>query len=458
MSESGGMSVNCLTAGGQNVATDVKENITTLPANLRPTGATTAMNLTWDSDNKLRSADIHANGTADVNFQYDALGRRVARSGTGGSEVYVQMDQQTIADYPVGGAASTPTSRYVYASYIDEPVVRKGPTSTSTAHFYHRNHQYSVTAITTSIGAVAERYAYTAYGQPTILDASGTVLQTSNFSLRTSYTGREWDATLGLHHFRARWMSGLTGRFFTRDPIGYADGKNLYRTYFVPEHTDPNGQTVCKCTSSQWSSGGGGGNISHSTDFRVTGGACSLLDSRTGGPYFGTSTTCSPYGGPLAGIFSNRGSCCNVPNCENRLAEILNIIEHTADPSVLRNSTIASWFGISAHCVTWTNWYLEDEQTFPAYPNTCIKGPKSLVLDVPIAGGPEHSILILTSCDCSGENCKCFGIDNGFFGGPEHVFELPITSAADGTPLPQITIDQINDFPRENAPGCLSKK
>jgi hypothetical protein len=47
-----------LTAGGQNVATDVKGNITTLPANLRPTGATTAMNLTWDSDNKLRSADI----------------------------------------------------------------------------------------------------------------------------------------------------------------------------------------------------------------------------------------------------------------------------------------------------------------------------------------------------------------------------------------------------------------
>jgi len=104
MSESGGMSVNCLTAGGQTVATDVKGNITTLPVNLRPAGSTTAMNLNWDSDNKLRSADIDANGMADVNFQYDALGRRVARSGTSGSVVYVQMDQQTIADYPVGGA------------------------------------------------------------------------------------------------------------------------------------------------------------------------------------------------------------------------------------------------------------------------------------------------------------------------------------------------------------------
>jgi hypothetical protein len=69
--------------------------------------------------------DIDANGTADVNFQYDALGSRVARSGTGGSVVYVQMEQQTIADYPVGGAASTPKYRYVDASYIDGTVVRK---------------------------------------------------------------------------------------------------------------------------------------------------------------------------------------------------------------------------------------------------------------------------------------------------------------------------------------------
>ena len=229
MSESGGMNVNRLTAGGQNVATDVKGNITTLPVNLRPAGSTTAMNLNWDSDNKLRSADIDANGTADVNFQYDALGRRVARSGTGGSVVYVQMDQQTIADYPVGGAATTPTFRYVYASYIDEPVVRKTAGTGGTLVYFHRNHQYSITAVTTSTGTIAERYAYSAYGHPTILDASGTVLQTSNFSLRYSFTGREWDATLGLHHFRARWLSGLTGRFLTRDPIGFNGGKNLYR-------------------------------------------------------------------------------------------------------------------------------------------------------------------------------------------------------------------------------------
>jgi RHS repeat-associated protein len=242
-----------LTAGGQNVATDVKGNITTLPANLRPSGSTTAMNLNWDSDNKLRSADIDANGTADVNFQYDALGRRVARTGTGGSVVYVQMDQQTIADYPVGGAATTPTFRYVYGSYIDEPVVRKTAGTGGTLVYFHRNHQYSVTAITTSAGAISERYAYTAYGQPTILNASGTVISATTLSNRYSYTGREWDATPGLHHFRARWMSPSAGRFLGRDPIGYEGsewGLYEYVASNVLVMTDPTGEIpiVCRCS------------------------------------------------------------------------------------------------------------------------------------------------------------------------------------------------------------------
>ena len=211
------------------------------------------MNLTWDSDNKLRSADIDANGTADVNFQYDALGRRVARSGTGGSEVYVQMDQQTIADYPVGGAATTPTFRYVYASYIDEPVVRKTDGTGGTLVYFHCNHQYSVTAITTAAGAIAERYAYTAYGQPTILDASASVLSSSAINNRYTYTGREWDATLGLHHFRARWMSPSAGRFLGRDPIGYEGSEwGLYEAFGSrsPKSLDPTGKIIVTCNCS----------------------------------------------------------------------------------------------------------------------------------------------------------------------------------------------------------------
>lgn len=58
---------------------------------------------------------------------------------------------------------------------------------------------------------------------------------------RYMYTGREWDADLALYHYRARMYDPYSGRFCSRDPIGYEDGQNLYRAYFVPSKVDPFG-------------------------------------------------------------------------------------------------------------------------------------------------------------------------------------------------------------------------
>ena len=115
-----------------------------------------------------------------------------------------------------------PTTQYVLA--IASPHELHGeswPSSSTGTSSFCCNQQYSVTAITTSTGTVAERYAYTAYGQLTILDASASVLSSSAINNRYTYTGREWDATLGLYHFWARWMSPIVGRFVNRDPTSY---------------------------------------------------------------------------------------------------------------------------------------------------------------------------------------------------------------------------------------------
>ncbi len=61
--------------------------------------------------------------------------------------------------------------------------------------------QYSIYAYSNSSGAVVERIAHTAYGQPSFMNAAGTVQSTSPNSIRYSYTGREWDASLQLHYF-----------------------------------------------------------------------------------------------------------------------------------------------------------------------------------------------------------------------------------------------------------------
>ena len=100
------------------------------------------------------------------------------------------------------------TYTYYYASYIDEPVMRAGG---SGDRYYHRNQQYSVVALTDSSGSIKERYSYSAFGTPAILDASGSTLTTSADNNRYSYTGREWDDALGLYHYRARLYGSVSG-------------------------------------------------------------------------------------------------------------------------------------------------------------------------------------------------------------------------------------------------------
>jgi len=191
---------------------------------------------------------VGSDGSIEVRHAYDALGRRVSRTQGSATTVFVQSGQQTIADYVAGALPSASTYRYVYASYIDEPVMR-WQTSNSARVYYHRNQQYSVTALTSNTGAVLERYAYTAYGVPTITTATGTLRSVSAHANRYMYTGREWDPTIFQYHYRARMYDANLGRFCSRDPIGYEGSEwNVYEyTESSPlAKTDPKGkESIC---------------------------------------------------------------------------------------------------------------------------------------------------------------------------------------------------------------------
>ncbi len=93
-------------------------------------------------------------------------------------------------------------------------------TVTEVTFGYPRNGQYSITAMTTSSGAVADRNAYTAYGQPTNLKRQRNCASEFFRKQSLTYTDCEWDETLGLHHFLARWMSTLAERLVVRELIG----------------------------------------------------------------------------------------------------------------------------------------------------------------------------------------------------------------------------------------------
>ena len=121
-------------------------------------------------------------------------------------------------------------------------------TITRTAIGFDRGQQFSITAMTNGGGSVVERYAYSAYGTPTITDGAGVVQAVSSEGNRYLYTGREWDEGLSLYHYRARMHDSVSGRFCSRDPIGYVDGQNLYEGYFAPGGLDPLGLSVIEDT------------------------------------------------------------------------------------------------------------------------------------------------------------------------------------------------------------------
>jgi RHS repeat-associated protein len=89
--------------------------------------------------------------------------------------------------------------------------------STANREFLHINNQGSVIALSDSSGNVTTRNTYDEYGIPATTNKG-----------RLGYTGQLYLAELGLYHYKARIYAPEFGRFLQTDPIGYADGMNIY--------------------------------------------------------------------------------------------------------------------------------------------------------------------------------------------------------------------------------------
>lgn len=209
-----------------NVVSDARGRITTDDQ---------ARTFTWDFDDQLKSTTASGTTTA---YTYDALGRRISKVVGGVTTVFLNEgerdDARPLAEFDSGAFARL----YVYGGgQRDQVILMKAGTN---RYFFTQNAHYSVHMVTNDAGAVAEKYRYDAYGQRTVMNASGTVLSTTAIANRLGFTGRYHDET-GLTHFRTRYYQPRYGRFITRDP-DFVDGSNLYGAYYVPNGMDPSGK------------------------------------------------------------------------------------------------------------------------------------------------------------------------------------------------------------------------
>ena len=158
------------------------------------------------------------------------LNRRTSRTAgvsPATEERYVYNRNQVVADLDGSGNL---LRTYVWGTGIDNLLSFTDHVSTNT-YYAIKDHQNTVIALVDETGSVVESYEYSAYGETSVFNASGTELTASAYGNRYTFQGREIDWATGLTYFRARWYDAETGRWLSKDPIGISGGLNLYEAF-----------------------------------------------------------------------------------------------------------------------------------------------------------------------------------------------------------------------------------
>jgi RHS repeat-associated protein len=201
-----------------------------------------SVHYTYVNDERLSSASI---GATVYSMAYDALGRCVKRTISGGPTTYYIYDgERPILEYDTSEAS---VGVNVYGKGIDEILERVAVGADNQWHAYYlqQNHEGSVTHLTDGAGTVIEKYRYDAFGAPTIYAPNWSVRSSTMYDNRFLFTGREYAATyrstyntaaFKFYEYRARAYNPQLGRFMSEDPKLFgADDYNLFRYC----HNDP---------------------------------------------------------------------------------------------------------------------------------------------------------------------------------------------------------------------------
>jgi len=157
-------------------------------------------------------------GTVDyrTNYVYDALNRRIAEQvDADGAGVSSPVTTWTVFDgenpYADFNGAGTLTERYLHGAAVDALLARSD--ASGVTDWYLTDRLGSVRDIVDTSGTVLYHTGYDSFGNKVSTTGSG--------GDRFGFTGREHDAALNLYYYRARFYDPATGRFVSKDPIGF---------------------------------------------------------------------------------------------------------------------------------------------------------------------------------------------------------------------------------------------
>jgi len=173
-------------------------------------------------------------------YFYNVDNLRVQKTNAVGTEQYYYSGSRVAVE--TDGNQSI-TKEYIQCGqYIDEVIT---VTTGGLTYFYLYDIRFNVYGLIDTNGNIVERIRYQGYGKAEFLDASFS-LASPIVNQPYTYTGQRLDLETGLQYFRLRCFDIDLDRFISRDPIGYIDGMNLYRGYFINGVVDPLGMQEIK--------------------------------------------------------------------------------------------------------------------------------------------------------------------------------------------------------------------
>jgi RHS repeat-associated protein len=180
----------------------------------------------YDLDNRVITVDVN---NSDVEYRYDALGRRVIRKEGSDKTTLIWWGNSENAEYEHSAGQSTIQNDIMsHPTRLNSVIARAVDGSKFDLEWYHKNYLDHVYAVSDDSGDLNEHYRYTAFGEVTIYNNSGTVQSSTQINNTITWNTRRLDSVSNYYLYKYRHYDPQLGRWPSRDPIEEDGGVNLY--------------------------------------------------------------------------------------------------------------------------------------------------------------------------------------------------------------------------------------